>query len=37
MAWREHDARVFERQGAIVKLVCVPTELSSILAWAGRP
>ena len=33
VAWREHDARVFERQGTIVKLVCVPTELSSTLAW----
>ena len=32
-AWREHDARVFDREGTIVKLVVVPSEVSSILAW----
>ena len=33
VAWREHDARVFDREGTIVKLVVVPSEVSSILAW----
>ena len=32
-AWREHDDRVFDREGTIVKLVVVPSEVSSILAW----
>ena len=31
--WRAHDARVFEREGTIVKLVIVPSEVSSTLAW----
>ena len=33
VAWREHDARVFGREGTIVKLVILPAELSSTLAW----
>jgi glycolate oxidase FAD binding subunit len=33
VAWRAHDARVFDREGTIVKLVVVPSEVSSILAW----
>jgi glycolate oxidase FAD binding subunit len=32
-AWREHDARVFEQEGAIVKLAILPAELSATLAW----
>ena len=32
-AWREHDARVFEREGPIVKLAILPAELSATLAW----
>ena len=32
-AWREHDARVFDREGTIVKLVVVPSEVSSTLVW----
>ena len=31
--WRGHDARVFDREGTIVKLAIVPGELSSTLAW----
>ena len=31
--WREHDARVFDREGTIVKIVIVPGELSSTLSW----
>ena len=34
-AWRQHDGRVFEREGTIVKLVILPAELSSMLAWLG--
>ena len=33
VAWREHDSRVFDRKGTIVKLVVVPSEVWSILAW----
>ena len=33
VAWREHDARVFDREGTIVKLVVVPSKVSSTLAW----
>ena len=33
VAWRKHDARVFDRAGTIVKLVILPAELSSMLAW----
>jgi len=33
VAWREHDTRVFDREGTIVKLVVVPSEVSSTLAW----
>ena len=31
--WRGHGARVFDREGTIVKLVVVPSEVSSTLAW----
>ena len=33
VAWRDHDARVFDGDGTIVKLVIMPAELSSTLAW----
>ena len=33
VAWREHNLRVFDREGTIVKLVILPAELSSTLAW----
>ena len=33
VAWREHDARVFDQEGTIVKIVILPAELSSTLAW----
>jgi glycolate oxidase FAD binding subunit len=31
--WRDHDARLFDREGTIVKLAIVASELSSTLAW----
>ena len=33
LAWRRHDARVFEREGTTVKLVVVPSAVSSTLVW----
>ena len=32
-AWRSHEAHVFDREGTIVKLVVVPSEVSPTLAW----
>ncbi len=32
-AWRRHEARVFEGEGTIVKLVVLPSDLSATLAW----
>ena len=32
-AWRAHDARLFDQEGTIVKLVVLPAELTSTLAW----
>ena len=32
-AWRAHEARMFVRDGTIVKLAIVPGELSATLAW----
>ena len=32
-AWRGHDARVFAREGTIVKLAIMPADLSATLAW----
>ena len=31
--WRAHDARVFDRDGTIVKLAVMPAELSATLTW----
>ena len=33
VAWQEHDARVFDGEGTIVKLVVVPSEVPSTLSW----
>ena len=32
-AWRTHETRLFDHQGTILKLVIVPSELSTTLAW----
>ncbi len=32
-AWRRHEARVFGREGTIVKVVVLPIDLSTTLAW----
>ena len=32
-AWRRHEARVFEGEGMVVKLVVLPSDLSATLAW----
>ena len=33
LAWREHEARVFDRDATIVKLAILPSELAATLAW----
>jgi len=33
LAWREHEARVFDRDGTIVKLAILPGELAATLVW----
>ncbi|HYM25313.1 MAG TPA: FAD-binding oxidoreductase [Vicinamibacterales bacterium] len=34
--WAAHDARVWDRGGAVIKLTVVPTEMAATLAWIAN-